>query len=121
MGLQNGVKCLASIKNIPLVGLMQILHHFSKNNDSNAQRPILDFDINWILMNKTKATDSIKAKVDKVVDILVSFSKCSVACFPICDPKERHHSKRASVQRCTDHLILEIKVKHARYHLTQVN
>ena len=71
-------------------------------------------------MSKTKTTDSLKAKVDKVVAIMVSFAKCGCICTPICDPDERHHSKRVSVRRRVDKLLLGIKVRSARYELIEV-
>ena len=121
MGLQNGVKCLSTIDNIPIAGFMHLLRYYCEKNDFHSTQPIIDFDMNWLLMNKSKPTDSIKTRVDKVVDILVAFSKCGCVCVPVCDPENRHHSKRASVERRAKNLILDIRVKYARYALAQVN
>ena len=57
----------------------------------------------------------------KIVSILLAFAKCGCICQPICDPEFRHHSKRASIERRANKIILEIKVKYARYALAQVN
>ena len=93
MGLQNGVQCMASLKNLSTTGLMKILRHFMEKNATNNQRPTIDFDINYLFLNKTRVGDSIKMKVEKIIAILISFAKCGVICNPVSDPEERHHSK----------------------------
>ena len=130
MGIQNGSKCTANLSNIPLVGLMKVLRHLRSSNTSDSHgnanhrsdaRPCIDFDMNWLFMSKTKAGDSTKVKVDKVLAIINAFAKCGCVCQPVSDQELRHHTKRASIQRRADRVILEIKVKRARYELAQVN
>ena len=129
MGLQSGSKCIATIKNITLTGLMALLReqHVTNNEHPNVTvspdttyQVKIDFDVNWLFMSKTKNTDSLKAKVDKTVSIMVSFAKCGCICTPICDPDDRHHSKRASIRRKVDKVLLGIKVRSARYELIEV-
>ena len=127
MGILNGSKCISTISNITLVGLMKILRRLrnlevlSSENNITDTRPRIDFDMNWLFMNKSRSSESIRVRVDKMLSILLAFAKCGCVCQPICDPENRHHSKRSSVQRRADKIKLEINVKHARYELVQVN
>jgi hypothetical protein len=95
MGLQSGSKCIAPIRNITLTGLMALLReqHVTNNEHPNVTvspdttyQVKIDFDVNWLFMSKTKNTDSLKAKVDKVLAIMVSFAKCVVYAPPYAIP-----------------------------------
>ena len=76
------MKCLALLKEIDLVGLSKILRHKNEifgTNDSNFERPVLDFDINYLFMNKSKPNDSIKMKVEKIIAILLAFHEMRIS------------------------------------------
>ena len=96
MELLNGVKCLELLKEIDLVGFSKILHHINEifeTNDSNFKQPILNFDVNYLFINKTKSVNSIKIKVKKILAMLLAFSKCGFIYNLIADLDYRRHSK----------------------------
>ena len=93
-----------------------------KKNDAetNTNSLCMDFDVNWLMMNKTKSNDSAKQRVDKNFNILKYFSSCGIECAPMCDPEHLHHSKRVSVHRKAERFVKDIKIKISRSKLIEV-
>ena len=115
MGLQSGVKCTSTVSNVSLNSLLNAMREMKKNDsESNTNRLCVDFDANWLMINKSRANDSVKQRVDKIYNVLKYFSSCGVECAPVCNPEHRHHSKRASVCRKSDRFVKDISIKSAR-------
>ena len=122
MGINGGSKCSAIIVNAPVVAIMSAIRE--KNAASAAGQnpnPVVDADVNWLICNKTKASESMKVRASKVVAIMSFFSDCGMLVKPVADPEKRHHSKRASVKRRADKVVLTSTVRAARHKLNNLN
>ena len=122
MGINGGSKCSATIVNAPVAAIMSEIRE--KNAASAAgqhQNPVVDVDVNWLISNKMKASESMKVRASKVVAIMRFFSDCGLSVKPVADPKKRHHIKRASVKRRTDKVVLASTVRAARHKLNNLN
>ena len=103
MGIRSGVSVTFNIENVNgLNDLKNICNAVKKTPDSttnvnrNNQCIHVDVDCNWIANR-----DTIK-NVHEVADFLESLSINGFIVTPVCDGEFRHHSKRATVERCAD-------------------
>ena len=83
--------------------------------------PVADIDANWLICNKTKASESTKVRASKVVAIMSFFCDHGLLVKPVADPEKRHHSKRAPVKRRANKVILASAVRATRCKLSKLN
>jgi len=119
MGLDSGSKCGAHIYNVSLAGLLSLFRSTGTESETNNATSVY-IDFNWLYINKTKSSDSIKYRVDKIINIMNIFAKCGCISYPICDPEIRHNTKRAFIYRRAKNLVSDIKIRSARYELQKV-
>ena len=103
---------MALLKNLITTSLMKILRYFLEKSTINQllynQRPVIDFNINFLFLNKIKASDSIKIKVEKIIAILISFFYFRVICNLVAYLEEYYNNKRIFIERRAYKIILEI-------------
>ena len=114
MGINGGSKCSATIVNAPVAAMMSAIREKNAASAGQNLNPVVDVDVNWLICNKTKASESMKVRASKVVAIMSFFSDCGMLVKPVADPEKRHHSKRALVKRRADKVVLASTVRAAR-------
>ena len=96
MGINGGSKFSAIISDVPVLIFLSILRdNRAKNGQNHHLLPAIDVDINFLIKNNTKDADPINSRANKVVDIMIFITKYGYDVIIICDPKIRHHIKRA--------------------------
>ena len=96
MGLSHGAKWTTTIGNDSLDAFMNVMrdHHCQ---DANKNIFSTEVDAHWLLTSKAGPINSTKVIVANGATIITTLSKFSTQINPVCDPDERYHTKRASI------------------------
>ena len=80
----------------------------------------VDVDISWIVRKLTKCTDSMYQKTVATAVFLVTLKSLGFAVTPVCDPNQRHSTKRSSFERRAKSIKKDIESRAARFELLQL-
>ena len=121
MGTNGGSKYSATISNATVTSIMSSIHEKRAMSATDRQHNYaVDVGINWLICNKTKPNESIIIRASKVLEIMMFFLDCGFSVKLVSDPEKHYHSKRASVKRRADKVVLDSSVIVVRHQLNNI-
>jgi hypothetical protein len=100
MGLKYAHIYTHCIKDLSLKQIYEIASHRMNNNVSNGTRqPTIDVDCSWVVRSKPNICNSVDTNTMYIVSFAQALSSIGFSVMLVFDGSQRHHSKRATIQR----------------------
>ena len=106
MGIKHAHKLTHAVEALSL-GNVEVIarHRFSVNrlqhNDTistpRLNQPTLDIDVSWLYRSRNSITE--ENRVTYIFNICLQFTQIGISVVLVCDGDQRHHSKRATIER----------------------
>ena len=118
MGLRGASSILFTITGLTLKALKEI----SRSRLPEDQRLVcIDVDCNWVGHKLAAKTGNYHQAGEMTAEVLYLFAQAGFVVTPICDPQDRHHSKRASTARIVEKEKARLTALCSRYRLTALS
>ena len=115
MGVSGAEQLVYAIKNLSVAGVK----HIARNRlNANERLCRIDVDCSWVAYKLLGKNGNASKAGELVAEFLILLAKAGFVPTPICDPQNRHHSKRESTRRVAEKEKARIEAVTARLKLT---